>query len=573
MRVVAVTVVLVAFSAGAVAEAQSQQCVAGDRLLEAGLTADAKRRYNKALDGGEAGRDCGIAGLKNVAKAEAEAAKAEDDDANELTFAEAKDDVGNFFTKGLPWIVLVLVVWVALVVRFVLRNYKHVLVRAPKSSEDLAKGVVAAARALGGQRDAPAKIITAPDEPADTSVADLAKLFRIPGTFPIGELLKRPPFVAWLSIRLDVSGAIAGGWAVIELTYREPLVGKRRERIALDLGDTADAEKTELLALVGGAWLSVVLQTEGVAPVRDRDADGLTDHALFRAGANRQALAKTQIARACYAAMRGVDARTAPFAWAGSRLNEMMALKTERRWLEAAQVANKVGDFPTGKIGEGEKEYFGAEEIAELLLRQRYMTAILRVDHWYWEDQHRTPFGANVAELKRKAGAAVKRLNKLVKREQPRASDEVEALRAAGRMVVLSYKIAAGQGGTIEDIREQLGVGTVSDSTRPPVRAAGYYDAACAVSLLLVRPEGDDDTRKEHIREALWLLETAVAATLEGRRPRVRELARTDPMLEHLEQADPAGFANALGEPPPKVERPATIGEAIANAVAAITGG
>lgn len=563
---------LVALGVGAVAEAQSPQCAAGERLLAAGLLDDAKQRFHKALDEDGAGRECGVTGLENVAAAEAETAKEKEDDKNTFTFAEAWEDVENFVTQGVPWIVVVLVVWAVLLVRYALRKDKRVHVHAPTSSEDLAKRVVAAARAAGGKHAAPVKIITASDEPGDTRGADLAKLLRIPGTVPIGDLLKRPPFSGWISIRLNVSGAIAGGWAVIELTFREPLSRKRSERIAIELGDIDDAEKTEVLALVGGAWLNVVLQTDGVAPVRNCDAAGMTDHALFRAGANRQALGKTQIARACYAARRDVSPDIAPFAWAGSRLNEMMALKTERRWLEATQVANEVGDFPAEVINDAERESFGPDEMAELLLRQRYMTAILRVDHWYAVYQQPNTFSPNVVELKQTARSAVDRLDELVRPERG-ASRKFEPLRAAGRMVVLSYAIASGQGGGIEDVRKQLGIGTVADSKRPAVAAAGYYDAACAVSLLLTRSVGGDGTREKRIREGLWLLETAVAATLETRRPRVREMARTDPMLEHLEQAEPAGFAKALGEPPPEDRRSATGGEAIANTVAAIADG
>jgi hypothetical protein len=555
---------------GAMAEAQSPQCDAGKDLLDAGQTADARQRYNKALDEGGTGQQCGVDGLKAVAAAEAEAAKKKAADDTKLTFREAGDDVTDFVTENLPWIILVFGVWAGMLIVAALRGDSGVRVRAPLSSEDLAKGVAAAARAAGGANAPPAKIITASDETADSTAADLAKVFRIPGTVPLGDLLKRPPFSAWLSTRLDVSGAIAGGWAVIDLTLRQPFSSKRSQRFAVDLGDADDAEKTAVLALIGGAWLNGALHTDDGPPVARGDATGLADHALFRAGANRHALGKTQIARACYAAMPGGDPHDAPFAWVGSRLNEMMALKTERRWLEAAQIANEVGDFPDDTIAGDERLFFDEDQLVELLLRQRYMTAILRVDHWYAVGQQPNTFGPGLAQLKEKADIAVERLRELVDHHAAE-SRELEALRAAGRMVALTYQIAAGGSATIDSVRKQLGVGDFGDSRRPAVSAAGYYDAACAVSLLLARAGADDGARKGYAREGLWLLETAVAATLEARRPRVRELARTDPMLEHLEQEDPAGFANALGEPPPNKDRPNSVGGTIADIIAAIT--
>ena len=77
--------------------------------------------------------------------------------------------------------------------------------------------------------------------------ADVAKVFRIPGTVPFGDLLKQPPFAAWLSTRLEVVGSIAGGSAVIELTLRNP--SKTSESIAVELPDTDDDAKAEVLAL------------------------------------------------------------------------------------------------------------------------------------------------------------------------------------------------------------------------------------------------------------------------------------------------------------------------------------
>jgi hypothetical protein len=298
--------------------------------------------------------------------------------------------------------------------------------------------------------------------------------------------------------------------------------------------------------------LNALLQTEDPAPVRDRDANGVLAHALFRAGANRQTLGKTHIARACYGTMPEVESHVAPFAWAGARLNEMMALKTERRWLEAAQEANEIGDFPKGVIGSADARHFGEEQVAELLLRQRYMTAILRVDHWYAVKKEPTTFSADPDELQAIARTAVNRLTELVGTE-PGGGGKLESLHAAGRMVALSFKIAAEEGGSIEDVRAQLGVGEADDD-RAQVSAAGYYDAACAVSLLLEQLEVGNDDRDERAREGVWLLETAVTATPEGRRPRVVAMAKADPMLDHLEKADPAGFAKALGEDPPADE-------------------
>jgi hypothetical protein len=193
------------------------------------------------------------------------------------------------------------------------------------------------------------------------------------------------------------------------------------------------------------------------------------------------------------------------------------------------------------------------------------MIAILRVDHCYAEP---SAFSPTPAQLEAKAGSAVDRLAELTAAKSS-DSPELARLRSAGRMVVLAYRIAAGKGGTIESVREQLGVGDFDGKPRATVGAAAYYDAACAVSLLLARAGDDAGKRKRYTAEGLWMLETSVAATVEARRPRVRELARTDPMLDHLEQEDPARFAKALGEPPPKDQPPASVGDTIARALAA----
>ena len=567
MRVLAAGLVFIAFGWGAVAHgateqpaepAQTPQCAAGKQLVGAEQLEAAKLRYNKALDDeGAKGRECGVHGLTAIAAIEDAAAK----DEKTLDLGDAWTKTKDWFTGNRAWIGLVVAFWVALALAYWIRiqmgNDQRVRVRAPASSADLATAVVAAANAAGGRDASTAKVFIAADETSDTDAADLAKIFRVPGTVPIGDLLKRPPFSGWFSLRLAVTGSIAGGWAVIELTYRQRWKPKRHVRIPIELGDIEDDEKKEVLALVGGAWLNAVLQTADPAPVLDRDDDGLRAHALFRAGANRQTLGKTHIALACYDAMpeKGYDA-IAPFAWAGSRLNRMMALKTERRWLEAAQLANEIGDFPTEEIEPADRKRFGEKRLDELLLRQRYMTAILRVDHWYAsKDQPPNAFNPKSVELKTKAEAAVANLEKLVGTD-PGSGGELAPLHAAGRMVNLSYKIADGQGKTIDDVRRLLGLGGLTSTERPKVGAAAYYDAACAVSLLLEQLEIGNDDRPQRTREGLWLLETAVAATLEGRRGRVAEMAKADPMLEHLEKADPAGFAKAIGDDPPAEEKP-----------------
>jgi hypothetical protein len=554
--------VLVALGGGGVADAQTVQCVAGRQLLKQDLTDAAKQRFNKALDEGEAGRRCGIAGLKAVDKAETKAATAKKKKDKVLTWKEARTQVKDFWTQNRVWFVIVLVVWGMLLLGYFIRILmgldQRMRVKAPASSADLAKAVVAAANAEGGQDATTVKVCNASDESDDTTAADLAKVFRLPGTVPLGDLLKRPPFTGLLSLRVRVSGSVGGPRAVIELTYRQRLKPKRYARIAVDLGDMEDSKKSDVLALIGGAWLNAMLQTKAPMSVRDQDAKGLEAHALFTAGASYQTLGKTDVARACYAAMPDVNNATAPFAWTGSRLNEMMTLKNEHRWLEAAQLANEIGDFPPEEFARAEAQRFGEEKLDELLQRQRYMTTILRVDHWYAaKDQHPNTFNPKSAELQTEAAAAVERLKECVDPRTGGDHHKLAPLHAAGRMVNLSYEIASGKSKTIEDVRKELGLGGLTSKERPTVHAAGYYDAACAVSLLLEQLEKGNKDRDQRVREGLWLLETAFAATPEGHQARVTKMAKADPMLEQLKKADAAGFAKAIGEDPPADEAPA----------------
>jgi hypothetical protein len=231
----------------------------------------------------------------------------------------------------------------------------------------------------------------------------------------------------------------------------------------------------------------------------------------------------------------------------------MMALKTERRWLEAAQTANEVGDFPTEWSGTPHEKEFGEKQLTELQMRQRYLTAILRIDHWYTTSQDAKADTGYVAKLKEAADTAVEKL-KDHKSDVDGDSRDVRAVRGAIRMIILCHEIAGGQCKKLADVRAKLGVGTIEDERRKAVGGAAYYDAACAVSLMLDRLAECDGDEDELISAGLLWLETAVAASLEARRPRVRELAKTDPMLEHLENASPAGFAKALGEEPPAEE-------------------
>ena len=559
MRGIAAGLVLIAFGWGAVADAftpktpQTPQCAAGNTLLTASEFEAARQRYNKALDDeGAAGRTCGAEGLAGVTADENKAAEADKD----LTWKKARAQAKDWWRGNDIWVWAVVGLWFALLAFYTLRRLggwdNAVRVRAPASSADLAKGVVAAAHAAGDTHESSIKIYNASDETPDTTAADVAKVFRIPGTVPVGDLLKRPPFSGWLARRLDVSGAIAGGWGVIDVTYRRPFNRKRHERIAIDLGDSDDDEKSEVLALVGGAWLNAVLHHKDPSPVLDRDGEGLVAHALFRAGANRQTLGKTQIARACYDQMpKKVESDTAPFAWAGARLNQMMALKNEHRWLAAAQVANEVDDFPANLEIKLIKR-FGPEQIKELLLRQRYMSTILRLDHWYAMKDHASTTSSDKDLLTAKAEEAIERLRKSL----AEAKGEPPALCAAARMLILSYSVAARyERPQPRTVLARLGLGDLSTETRSEVGAAGYYDAACVMSLLLDSGVGEA-MRLEYRRYGVWLLETAVAASPEGRRGRVKEMAKADPMLEHLEKADPAGFAKAIGDDPPPEEKP-----------------
>lgn len=545
---------LLALTAVDTVSAATPQCDAGNQLLKADLIEDAQERFNQALDVGEG--ECAVKGLKAVAAATKAAAAAKQDDDDHLTVAEAWGQVVDFVTQSAPWIVLVLSFWSLLLVVAFLRGGGGVRVRAPASSKDLATRVAAVARAAGGDSAPPAKILTASDDVQSTTAADVAKVFRIPGTVPIGELLTQPPFSAWLSTRLAVTGSIGGGWGVIDLVLRNPF--KTEERIAVDLADVDDDAKAEVLALIGGAWLNVALAGAG-APVRGGESDGLVDHALFRAGANQQSVGENEIARACYAAMRGAPPAVAPFAWVGSRLNQMAALKGERRWTEASQLANEIGDFPDGRLDEDEQRRFDRSQMDELRLRQRYITALLRIDHWY---VLRTP------ELEAKADAAVRRLQRSL--DEPAVpAGPLASLRSAASMAVLAYQLAKAPAGELPVdlgmVRAELGAGTEDTVGRQRVSPATYYDAACVVSLLFER-HAPGAARVLHAREARDLLQAAVANTLEARRARLRAMANADPMFKALKAEDPTAFSTALGEPP-AAESP-SLPDAIATIIA-----
>lgn len=448
-------------------------------------------------------------------------------------------------------------------------------VQSSKDDEELAKRVVAAANASGGHGPLPAKLMIGPGEVLpEKQVADLSKLLRLPGTAVLAELLRLAAWIPGTLSRLVVSSAVAGGWAVLELDLRRTLSRKKKARIALPLGDL-DEKQREVLGLAGGAWLVAQLQRDDDAsPIRAEGEDPVVFHACFRAGASCQSRGELEAARACYSAMpERVCAREAPFAWVGARLNQMMALKSERRWAEAAAFADTVATYPRDDTG------FSEGAIADLRRRRRYMTAIARVDHFYSLSVSEGD-ESDLAIARRDAAAAVKELEP---EKQPTAEDDAEtvALRAAIRMVALCFRIAAKGPETIDDVKAELALEHQSPrAPRPMLGAAAYYDAACAVAMLSKDQAAGSASRKEHHDYAFMLLETVVAATPEARLPRVRAMAMSDDMLDPLREteADKAKFKEIMkeevkAEPAAEgtVDTP-TVGEALSQLLASLGG-
>jgi len=145
-------------------------------------------------------------------------------------------------------------------------------------------------------------------------------------------------------------------------------------------------------------------------------------------------------------------------------------------------------------------------------------------------------------------------------------------------MVELCFRIADGGSMTLEDVKADLALGKQTPrAPRPLLGAAAYYDAACAVSMLAGRLPGGSTRRKEHFDYAFTLLETAVAATPEARRLRVREMAMGDDMLEPLRDCDEARFSKIVGdepktEPAPEEGDSPTFAEALAQFIATLGG-
>jgi hypothetical protein len=552
------------------------RCRAGRALLRQDQIEAAKGQFQKAIDA-DPPQPCGVSGMVAVSRAEDQ----KKDDDNDVTPGEAWDDIVDALEQSWPWLAaLALLTLLVFLLRIL--GPKRLPVHAAKDDEELAKRVVAAANASVGHAALPAKVLMGPAEALpDSQVADLSKLLRLPGTAPLAELMRLASWLVPGSLsRLEVSSAMAGGWAVIELELRRTFK-VRKARIALPLGDLDEKKQKEVLGLAGGAWLVAEMLRDGDHSPIGGGADNLAEyHACFRAGATSQSRGELETARACYAAMTAkVSFESAPFAWLGARLNQMMALKGERRWGEMVAFAREVEAQPDGIAG------FDKDALRDLMRRRRYMTAIARVDHFYYLKQG----GAHGGELETAKDAAKAAVDELDEEREaaegdpaadaegdpPPEPDDADtlALRAAIRMVALCFRIAVDGEVTIDHVKDELSLSTRRPlAPQPLLGAAAYYDAACAVSMLAERlPEGPE--RNDHFEYGFALLETVVAATPEARLPRVRAMAMSDDMLDPLRESDEARFRKILKEeakPAPAAEAP-TLGDALARLVASFS--
>lgn len=542
------------------------RCRAGRALLRQDQLEAAKGQFQKAVDA-DPPQPCGVSGLVAVSRAEDQ----KEDDDNDATLDEAREAVVDAIERSWPWLAaLALLTLVLLLVRIL--SPDRIALQASKDDEELAKRVVAAANASGGHGPLPAKLVMGSGGalPA-TQVADLSKLLGLPGTAAITELMRLAAWLPGTLSRLKVSSAAAGGWAVIQLDLRRTFK-VRKVRIALPLGDIDAKKQTEVLGLAGGAWLvAELLRKHEESPIRRDGEDDLTDyHACFRAGANCQSRGELETARACYALMpEGVSFGEAPFAWVGARLNQMMALKGERRWNEMVAFAEAVEACPDRLDG------FNKEAMRDLLRRRRYMTAIARVDHFYRLKRDGVSDG-ELETARSAAEAAVKGLDKEKEAAQGDPPDDADtlALRAAIRMVALCFRIADGGEENIDHVKSELALaGQQPLAPRPMLGAAAYYDAACAVSMLADRLGKEPDKQKDHFEYGFDLLETVVAATPVARLPRVREMALNDDMLDALRESNEARFGKILKQEAKAQPAPAppTLGEALARLVASFS--
>jgi hypothetical protein len=510
-------------------------CDAGKALLEEDLTDAAKKQYEKVLEA-DPPDPCGVAGLSAVDEAEEE--QKEDDD--KLSPGEAMNDLGDLLERHGFWVLLFAVVAVG----WLVFRSERIAVQASKDDEELGNAVVAAANAAGYNAPLPSRVASAPPQklPGDELVA-LSKMVKLPATAVIEAVMKLVAKIPGTSSRLDVRSFAAGGSVVIELDLRRTLKRKRTARIVVPLGGD-EPQRKELLGLVGGLWLVGHMAPPNPNPVIQPDnADAVIFHACFGAAAYRYARGDVAAMRACHAAMpKSIEFEHAPFAWLGARLNEMMALKTERRWGEAARMADVVGDYP------GTSEAlapYGEPAVQDLLRRRRYMTAVMRVDHFYALTLVDDPERRESARTK-----AVEAVAELDQEADPVNDDahDVVAIRAAIRMVRICFQIAdvPPVWRSLEDVQDELDLSAITPSRPLPIlTGAAYYDAACAAVMLGLQ-ELDQDSREKLYVTAIQLLATAMLATAPARRPRVRAMAKLDDMLKPIRGRDE--FAVALGE-------------------------
>jgi tetratricopeptide (TPR) repeat protein len=498
------------------------------KLLEA-----AKAQYEKALES-ERERACAARGLSRVEELQAERAR------RAVSPEDAIDAAVDWAGKAWPWaLALGLVAAGGQAVRLFLPS-KHVFINSAKSDEAFAGAVEDAANAAGGKEAPPAKVMLGgADALPDKTLTDLSKLLQLPA--PLSSLLNLVAvLVPSRGFRVSLGWWTAGGWAVASVKLSRP--GGRRslkERIALRSGDLSAEKQQEAVALVAGAWLVTALSSgHQPAPTREGDKLAALAHAYFRAGANLQARSETASALACYAEMPAVDRADAPFAWAGARLNTMMALKAMGRSEEASALADEAADVADKRMEHpADVSAFGRSELEDLRRRTVYLIAILRVD-LAAED----PTNGQTLE------AACTALAKLAAEiEAATNSAAVDSgLLAAMRMVQICGQLILGSVPIDEEEIDRSLLADLQSSAertpRPPLSAAAYYDAACAFSLLADRSPNDVLASARSSE----MLRLTLAAAPSASHPRVRELAATDPTLAFVRTHHRPAFDEAL---------------------------
>jgi hypothetical protein len=562
--------VAVAAGTGGTPGPVQNRCDTAARLTAAEDYDRALKQLDKALEDA-ATRQCAVDGLiattKAQAKADKDAKAKKDHDATHLTLSEIESDAEDLFLgQAWPWLAALGLLWALLAVARRVRTPRRISVRAASDDEDLAKRVVAAANVGAGGARPPARVFTGGSATLpEGTVTDLSKLLRLADKVPLGQFISLASKLPGVTSRLTVVSASAGGWATADLKLKRPLRRTRSARIAFRLGAVEDKKRIEILALAAGTWLAVVVRSSSPHLVRRRPwADAALAHACYVAGAHWQSQGDVEVARACYAAMAptAADDRSAPFAWIGARLNEVAILTGEERWEEAAKLTADVAHVPRQLAADPRARVrFGSRELADLRRRAAYMTAVFWVSRYHAEERS--------AEIFYSAAAAVGDVRDEVERleAEHRLSEADLGLLVSMRLVVLCLDIwKGGYEETLDDVRAALtplGDRTPAlalEALRAPLGAAAYYDAACAVSMLLSRlpsePPYDDMTAPEfaevvdtYAEEGLRLVALAVRATPASRLDRVRAMIREDPMLDPLrERASKDALAEALHE-------------------------